>query len=686
MSFLTYAQDIIVYTNGETIKSKVTEILTDNIKYLSQFKIKYIDMNCSKTLVLLFLGLFLWQTTSSQEILDEIFQNPPQAFIQLNMRDQTNPKARALGPGFFEHNRPYMEIYSPSTSQFAGTRDGNLYIRNENSDDVKIIATAKEGWYWHIDNAMWSPDGKFIAAKQINDEGVNTIKLSHDSPDDISEKTYFRAGKTIPKYQFYVVDTNTSELVEVQQNSDFPYVHLMDWNPDNQSLFIVQSNRLMKRLQLVEANAKTGQTSILLTETSDTYLIGLELLQGYSQRLIDMGLFSFLKDRDQFVWMSERTGFKQLYLYNTDGTLIRSLTTYNENGILEYITEIDEQNGWIYFMSHSDIKNPYENQIFRTSLESQNIEKLVSKENVFDAFMSQDNDSLYVVRSGLPVLMELEVYTPDGTYLSTPWKGNTEKIEKGYLNIEYVDVLAADDKTEISTMIIKPRDFDPDKAYPVVEYIYGGNFATVVRRDLPSFPWIMVNLANEGFVVVFIDGRGTPQRGKEFQDFSYGKFGQVELQDHVYALKQLARERPYMNMEKIGITGTSWGGHFALRALLEYPDFYKAGHINAAAIDPLDFRVAIELFMGCLPADCPDAYKKSNITDKLGNLKAPLMIVHGTADDDVPIDDAYGLIKKLDSMDYKNYEFIKLQGHGHFVMRHPEWETYLINFFVKTLK
>jgi dipeptidyl aminopeptidase/acylaminoacyl peptidase len=372
-----------------------------------------------------------------------------------------------------------------------------------------------------------------------------------------------------------------------------------------------------------------------------------------------------------------------MYLYDYDGSLIQPLT----NGIFEYIVDVDLEDDWLYYTTHSDPSHPYNLQVYRSSLKEENIQKLSDMDGVIDAFVSKGQDSLYVLRSALPALMQMEAYSINGDYYGTTWKGNVSSIEKDYQYAEYPKVLAADNTTVLETLILKPRDFNPDSKYPVVEYIYGGNFTTEVIRDLLDRNlWEMQELANEGFIVAFIDGRGTPKRGQKFRDFSYGKIGQVEIQDHVAALRQIGRERPYMDMDRIGIIGHSWGGHFTLRALLEAPDFYKAGHISAAGFDPIHFRVAVEAFMGCLPQDCPEAYEQSNISNKLTNLKAPLMIVHGTADDDVPIEESYKLVAKLKALNYSDYQFIEYQGVNHMVMRHPEWQPTMIDFFVSKLK
>ncbi len=619
------------------------------------------------------------QFVSAQNMTRKIMSEPPQVLID-EMSDNFHPEAKFLSSGLFDHSRPYFEIYSTIKKKFAGTKNGDLYIRDRNSEEYAKSIKPKKGWHWHIDNAIWSPNGNYIIAKQINNDGVPTIKLTHTSPTDVTYKTYSRAGEKIPTHQFYIIDTETMGMVAVKHTPNYPYIHVMDWHSNNSNVFLIESGRLMKEVKLLNVDIHTGESKVILHETSDTYLIGLNLLQGNSRQLIDQGLVTFLHDREQFIWLSERSGFYQMYLYDYEGHLIRTLT----NGVFEYIVDVDLKHNWLYYTTHTDTINPYNLQVFRTSLNTNNRENLVAVEGIIDAFISDTKDSLFILRSGLPALMQMDAYLVDGTPLGTTWKGDVSFLESGYFKMEYPKVLDADNKNILETLILKPLDFDPNKKYPIVEYIYGGNFTNEVIRDLlsPNL-WQMQELANNGFIVVFIDGRGTPKRGQKFRDYSYGKFGQVEIQDHVAAIRQIANDRPYMNMDKIGIMGHSWGGHFALRALLEAPDFYSVGHISAASLDPIDFRIAVEAFMGCLPQDCPETYEQSNISNKLSNLIAPIMIVHGTADDDVPIDEAYRLVAKLKELNYTNYEFVEYQGVNHIVMRHPEWKSTMIDFFVR---
>ena len=534
---------------------------------------------------------------------------------------------------------------------------------------------------------MWSSDGKFIVVKQIDDNEVPEIKLSKLNPKEVISRKYSRAGDAIPKHYFYVINVETREKVAIQQDKEAQYIHLIDWSIDNQKIYFLTSDRFLKKISFNSVDSKTGKSATILTETSETYLVGLNLLYGYSNRLRESKQLVLFEDRNQFSWMSERSGYNQIYLYDKLGNIVRPLTNLAENGIVISINEVDKQNGWIYFLAHADKNNPYDTQLFRTNLNGSSIEKITDKPGILDVFVRKNKDTLWLLRSQLPKTLQIDRYSVKGEYYDTPWEADPSIISNNQLNYEYVNTLAADGSTELQSLILKPLDLDPTKSYPVVEHLYVAAHSNVVPRELlDSWLWTMNNLAQSGFIVVFTDGRGTKERGKKFNDFSYGKFGQIELEDHINSLKQIGKKRPYMDLNRVGVLGHSWGGHFALRALLEAPEFYKAGHLNAAALNPKGFRIAIEPYMGCLPQDCPEKYEKSAISNKLNQLKAPLMIIHGTYDDDVPIEDSFELVELLDKMNYENYEFNKYDGDTHIVMRNRQWLPQMINFFVKNLK
>ncbi|WP_424964154.1 alpha/beta fold hydrolase [Ekhidna sp.] len=595
------------------------------------------------------------------------------------------PSGRVLGPGLFNHIPPIQEVFHPPSATYAGhTPDGQLYIRSSAANEPTIISKPQQDWRWDIASALWSPDGQTLLVKQVDDREVPRIELK--KADTTIQWPYSRAGEPLPKIRYYFVNVATGAYSAIQQPTDRVYVHPLSWHPDGMHVRIAVADRLMKNMELLRVYPENGRTEVWLSDRSETYLIGLELLNGYTGRLRKANFFYFLDATNQVIYNSERTGYNQLYLYDERGELVRTLTNRESNGPVAWLYMVDETNGWAYYMARGDKDNPYEEQLYRTAMDGSRIERLVEGPTLMEVYLTDTKDSLWVWRNDMERSATLEIYSAAGEKLATSWSADMSPLQELGLQPEFVQLKAADGKTMIETLVYKPKDLDTSKRYPVVEWIYGAAHTMAIRRNL-YFPghFELQNLANTGFIVVVIDGRGTPGRGKAFQEFSYGRLGQVEMADHVAALNALADERSYMDLDRLGVAGHSWGGHYALRAVLEYPDLYVAAYLSAAAIDPANFRVAIEPYMGCLPQDCPEKYAASALTPLLDRLQARLMINHGTADDDVPFADAKFLVDKLEELGYTDYEFVKYPGMDHIIMMNPQWEPRMIEFFKQEL-
>lgn len=650
-------------------------------------------MNCISRhfIILLVTGfsLFLFTEAQGQNPVMEKLRGIVPVFPAEAIAGYNPIEGEIVRQGLFAHSRPIREPGSPQGEKYAGTLDGNLYIRNKDSDVRQIIAKADNGWRWDVEGAKWSPNGNLLAVKQIDDREVPRISITKFEHGEEQESMipYTRAGEPVEKHQVYVVDVNSGKTVAVDHGSNDPYLHIQGWSADNEDLRLFRTDRLMKKLDILTANAATGAVEKVLTETSETYILGLPLLQGYADYLDYLSPLHSLDQRDQFIWTSERSGFNHLYLYTSNGEIIRPLTEGKLNGLVHRIVEVDNRRGQVYFTASANKEDPYLEQLYRIDLDGEELQKIAEAPVLSEVRFSSFMDSIWVLREGLPHLFQIDLYTPDGSHQKTSWSPDLSFIRESGFAPEFVKAKSADGETMIEVLVLKPFDFDPEKKYAVIESIYGGPNEMHIPRQLQSPPlWMNQMLANQGFVVLMTDGRGTPGRGKIFQDYSFSRFGQVELEDHVAVLNQLGKERPYMDLSRIGIMGHSWGGYFALRALLKHPDLYRAAHITAPAVDPFTNRVAVEAYMGCLPEDCPESYQKGANTEIVKNLSGPLMIVHGTADDDVPLEESEKLLKAFSMAGKENIEFKKYPGVDHIVMRSPQWGPEMLGFFKKHLK
>jgi dipeptidyl aminopeptidase/acylaminoacyl peptidase len=248
-------------------------------------------------------------------------------------------------------------------------------------------------------------------------------------------------------------------------------------------------------------------------------------------------------------------------------------------------------------------------------------------------------------------------------------------------------VLAADGHTPLYGVLYKPADFDPKKRYAVIDCIYGGPFTTVVPWGYvgASFEARMAgSLAQMGFVTVVLDARGTPGRGKAFQDVNYGRIGQTEIPDHVAALRQVAASHPYMDIARAGIFGHSWGGFFALHGMLSAPDFFRAGY-SAAPGTFEEEAIIQEPYLG-LPGQNPSGYHDGANIPEAGNLRGALRIMHGTADVNAPFSATLRMVDALIKAN-KHFELLVMPGEPH-LPAGPATRYYFDDvklFFLRTL-
>jgi len=500
----------------------------------------------------------------------------------------------------------------------------------------------------------------------------------------VDRRPYSRAGEAIARPELYVVDRGTGERTRLDLgDGEAPYVHVAGWSEDGDALHVLRMSRLMDRLDLLEADPETGATRTLVSETSKTFIGGLPFLHGYADDLDAKSHVAFLGDGEGFVWTSERDGWRRLYLYDADGGFVRPLTPAGAEVIR--LEAVDSGGGWVYYSARPDPERPYAEALFRVPLGGGEPERLLDGPVLEDLAFGPRGEFLWVLRAGLEGAPTAELRRVDGTPIRTVWSAEEVMARRTTPRPEPFTATAADGETTLHGMIFRPSDFDPSRRYPVVEMIYAGpNQTAVPRSHLDPFLWIHQALADEGFAVVSLDGRGTPGRGKAFHDAFHGRIGQGEIADHAAALRQAAGDRPWMDMERVGVLGHSWGGYFALRALLTASDLYRVGVASAPAVDLEDFRVAVEPYMGCLPETCPEAYRAGSNTRLLDRLEGDLQLLHGTADRDVPVGETMELVGALNRAG-KPYDLVLLPGSTHLIPENPAWWTRTTGFLAKGL-
>ncbi|WP_218082527.1 S9 family peptidase [Anthocerotibacter panamensis] len=499
--------------------------------------------------------------------------------------------------------------------------------------------------YW------WSPDAQWLAYEEADAHSVEVWRVADPAKpnEEAYTQPYPRPGKENVKVRLGIIPAQGAATTWIDWDRErYPYLATVKWDKGGPLTILVQDRR-QQEMVLLTVNPQTGKTTPLLTETDSAWLN------------LDQDVPHWLKDGSGFLWISEHSGVPQLELRDPRGTLVRVLAGSDVGFALnlgaEGGLEVDDADGMVYFQGGPD---PTQTQVYQVPIAGGPPVPLTQEMGQHEIVFAE-NHTVYVRRSNTPrTLTRTTVHRSDGTLIG---ELPSEAEESTLIpNTEFVKVGAG---TGFYTSVLRPRDFDPRQKYPVVVSVYAGPGAQRVvaaMRNQLLDQW----LANQGFIVVAIDGRGTPRRGRDWERVLRYKFGSVPLEDQVAGLKALGAKYPEMDLNRVGITGWSYGGYMSALAVLKEPDIFKAAVAGAPVTDWLDYDTHYtERFLG-LPQEHPQAYAEGSLLTYAPNLQRPLLLVHGTSDDNVFFLHTLKLSEALFRAG-KDHEVLPLNGFTHMV-------------------
>jgi dipeptidyl-peptidase-4 len=503
----------------------------------------------------------------------------------------------------------------------------------------------------------WSPTGDHIAFLQIDESPVAVTQRYEVEADriEIVDQRYPYAGTGNVDYRLGVIEIESGETrwIETGEERDI-YIPRVDWLPNAEQLSFQRQSRDQKTLELVVAEIETGATRTLLTETSDTWI-----------NLHDD--LHYLRGMGQFIWSSERDGFRHLYLYDFEGELVRRLT--DGDWQVDELVGVDEELGMVYFTG-SEVSTT-EKHLYRQSLvtSSPEVVNRISRRGGWHEITMDSAARVYVdTYSSTRQPPQLSLHRADGERLA--WLIENRLSE----DHPYAPYLEAHRATEFGTIeapeghtlhyrMIRPVGFDPDRRYPVFVHVYGGPTHRLVTDSWSRRMLIDQYMARQGYIVFSLDNRGVERQGKAFQDAAYLKLGQIEMVDQMTGVEWL-RSKDFVDSERIGIFGWSYGGYMSLMALSQYPGEFAAG----VAVAPVtDWRLYdthyTERYMG-RPQDHPEAYEQGNVLTFDEAMTDPLLLIHGMADDNVLFTHSTRLMHSLQSRAF-TFELMTYPGEKH---------------------
>ena len=602
-------------------------------------------------------------------------------------------------------------LVSPDGSRAVYSKDHNLWLKNLASGDEKPLTTDGERYYAYAANpdatgrpairpeAVWSPDSRYLFTAQTDDRQVKSLPVIDFAPADgsirpkvIDFRQALPGDEHVTRFRMTVIDTETGKQTLIHY-PDLAAVRMNDtpfggnrawWSADSKAVFFVDILRGEREARVVTASRESGLARVVFRETTDTYL---ELGSN-----VYMPTFIVpLPESGEFIWYSEKSGWGHLYLHDArTGKEKRALTA--GDWLVRDVLGVD-RDGRELFLSIGGRRpdaNPYFREIARVNLDtarltllsSGNDDRLVVSPGDFSLLMlsltGEDPARVSGLSPGAAFYVETRqrpdrpnvtaVMTADGEERMLLEEGTPNALPDGQRWPEPFSVTGADGETQIHGLLLKPRVFDDRKSWPVIDYIYGGpQVSNVPKSGFGSTGSLSLDaaasLAELGFVVVILDGRGTTERSRAFHEASYGRLQTASnLEDHIAAIGQLAERFPYLDLERVGITGVSGGGYMAARGMLKFPEFFKVGVSIAGNHDQrLFWHSWGERYQG-LPAG--DNYlEQANVTHA-ENLEGKLLFIHGLLDYGVHPGGLFQLTQALMDAN-KTFDLVLMPQAGH---------------------
>ena len=596
-----------------------------------------------------------------------------------------NPEKTRQRPQWRGPQRHWMEVpdekdgfrMSPDGKSQVYLKDNNLWVKLNGEE--RALTTNGDSTYYYSAWGSFSADGRYYATVRIKPAPKHYVYYVESSPKDrlepvLHKQEYAKPGDSLNYRVPVIVEMATGRVIEPSTDlfkSQYQ-VTAPRWDADNEHVTFEFNERGHKTYRVLELSAKTGLVRTLIEEKNDKYI-------NYNrQRRID------LQDGKRIVWTSERDGRNHIYLYDRQkGQLIRQVTKgeYYVRGI----QHVDEKAGIIYFSAcgMNKSEDPYLIHYYKIGLNGKGLVCLTPEEGnhsvtytedmvyLIDTYSTVTTPPVTVLRSGKDGKILRTLETADITALeAVGWKAPEVFVAKG-----------RDGKTDMWGLIQRPSNFDPNKKYPIIEYIYSGPGDQYVPKSFTPWLYYLQNMAELGFIVVQVDAMTTSYRTREFEEVCYKNLKDGGLPDRIAWIKAAAEKYPYMDIDRVGIYGCSAGGQNALAAVLWHGDFYKAAYAACGCHDNRMDKIWWNEQWMSYPID--SSYVECSNVENAYRLERPLMLVVGELDDNVDPASTMQVVNALEKAG-KDFELVVIPG-AHHTMGESYGDHKRYDFFVRHL-
>ncbi|AKQ44845.1 prolyl tripeptidyl peptidase [Rufibacter radiotolerans] len=535
--------------------------------------------------------------------------------------------------------------FAPNCQRAAYTKGNNLFISQPGSDNKQITNETNEGIvngqaahrseFGISKGTFWSPSSDKLAFYRMDQTMVTDYPLVqlNETPAKLNNIKYPMAGGKSHHVTVGVYNVASGKTVFLQTGEPAEqYLTNLTWSPDEKSIYLAVVNRAQNHMWLNQYDASTGAFIKTLFEEKDDKWIEPE-----------RGMYFVPGKPNQFVWISERDGYDHLYLYNTNGQLIKQLT--KGDWIVKTLAGFDKSGKEAYYTSTAE--SPLERHLYAVNLSSGRTKRLTQGSGVHNITLNPNGEH-FIDNYSSPVtprtirLLDTDEAKVRRTLLIA--KNPLEGYALGETRL--FPIKAEDGTTDLYCRMITPPNFDEKKKYPVVVYVYGGPHLQMINSSWlgGSNLWMQL-MAQKGYIVFSLDNRGSADRGRAFEQAIFRQAGVAEVSDQLKGVEYL-KSLPYVDANRLGVHGWSYGGFMTTSLMLKHPDVFKVAVAGGPVIDWRLYEIMYtERYMDT-PQENPQGYEQANLLNHVKNLKGKLLMIHGTVDDVVVWQHSLNFLKK----------------------------------------
>ena len=541
------------------------------------------------------------------------------------------------------------------------TRGNDLYVAfsdgkiiqltNDGGDGIVNGQTVHRNEFGISSGIFNSPGGNYVAFYRKDESMVTDYPLV-DFMARSAEYTpvkYPMAGMDNEVVKLGIYNVNTGQTLFLKTGDSDHFLTNIVWSPDEKFIYMAELNREQNHMQFNCYEVQSGEkVKTLFEEKSATYVEPLFPIQ-FSKT-----------NNNEFYYLSRKDGWFHIYMYNTDGELIRQVTSGEWE--VTKILGFDAKEKFVFVEGTYD--SSLENHVYKIEVKSGKIEKLTQESGIHSGNLSPKADYLIDSWNGTDTPGKTDLIDKNGKMIRNLFTADDPLSDYVLGENTLVTIKSADGKTDLYGRLIKPVNFDPAKKYPVIVYVYGGPHSQLVTKGWHnSARWWQYYMASQGFISFTLDNRGTSNRGRKFETAIHRQLGILETEDQMQGIAYL-KSLPYVDADRIGVHGWSYGGFMTLNLMLRQPETFKVGVAGGPVVDWSMYEIMYgERYMD-MPQENPEGYEKTKMTNYVNNLDGKLMLIHGVQDQTVVMQHSMKFLRECVEQN-KQVDFFAYPIHPH---------------------